>query len=114
VTEEANPQHLTISLGNTRAPVVRAVEVGEVLVTEQLSPVGGEEPVEGVPTHVIQIRMGPPFRPGRFPSIASTSSSIPERSVLERPAHGNFSATLLGRDLPDAALQVAAFLDEAV
>jgi hypothetical protein len=35
--------------GNTRAPIVRAIEVGEVLVVEQFSAVGGEEAIEGVP-----------------------------------------------------------------
>ena len=40
---------------NARATVVQTVEVGEVLVAEQLSLVHGKKAVEGVPTHVIEV-----------------------------------------------------------
>jgi hypothetical protein len=41
--------------GNAWSPVVRTVEIGEVLVAEQLVPVQSEEAVEGVSPHVIQV-----------------------------------------------------------
>jgi hypothetical protein len=42
---------------DARATVVQTVEVGEVLVAEQLLPVQGEETVEGVPSHVVEVGM---------------------------------------------------------
>ncbi len=41
------------------------------------------------------------MEPDRFPSIASASSPILEKSVLKRPAHEGFSATLLGDASPE-------------
>jgi hypothetical protein len=42
---------------DARTPVVHAVEVGEVLVAEQLFAMHSEEAVEGVPPHVIEVGM---------------------------------------------------------
>jgi len=42
---------------DARSPVVRAVKVGEVLVREQLFAVAGEEAVDGVPSHMSEIRV---------------------------------------------------------
>src|SRR5215207_6915377 len=84
--------------GDARAPVVRAVEVGEVLVAEQLPPVQSEEAVEGVPPHVIEVGMLAAVRIRLPPEhLLSTSSSISDGSVLKPPTHEDFSATLLER-----------------
>jgi hypothetical protein len=42
---------------DARTPVVQAIQVGEVLVTEQLFAVQSEEAVEGVPSDVIEVGM---------------------------------------------------------
>ena len=41
--------------GHTGAPIVRAVQLGEVLVTKQLPPVLSQKPIEGVWAHEIQV-----------------------------------------------------------
>jgi hypothetical protein len=53
--------------GDARTPVVRAIEIGEVLLAQEFSAVGGEESVEGVSPHVIQVGVLALVMAGSFP-----------------------------------------------
>lgn len=82
--------------GDTRTPIIRAIEVGEVLVPKQLFPVQGEEAVEGVPSYVIEVGMVAVVRIRLPPEHCKHHLLVDlEGSVLKRPAHEDFSATLL-------------------